>query len=191
MYMAGKLSFPGLYENLSTNNTRRLENESPGSICAFFTSRPTCKNTVIVFGVCSTGEGLYDETEDACFGSSNVVSFEGFCGEGSREGSGGTGGGVSSSSMIVDGGLDRCEVLFRSRFDGVTGPSSCSVRTARSPGVNADDAAIDIREPPPPFERIEPPVIFEILYVENRLLARRSSTSWLFRAVNELSIAGV
>jgi hypothetical protein len=52
MYIAGKLSRPGLYENLSTNNIRREEIDNPGSIVAFFTSRPSCRNTEKI------GEGI-------------------------------------------------------------------------------------------------------------------------------------
>ena len=38
--------------------------------------------------------------------------------------------------------------------------------------------------------RTEPPVIFEMLYVENRLDARRSNTSLCLRAASELCTAG-
>ena len=41
MYIAGKLSMPGLYENLSTNSIRNDEKDRPGSTVAFLTSRPT------------------------------------------------------------------------------------------------------------------------------------------------------
>lgn len=57
MYIAGKLSCPGLYENLSTNSTRNIEKLKPGSIITFLTSRPTCKKTgnAEVGGVVSLG----------------------------------------------------------------------------------------------------------------------------------------
>ena len=45
IYTAGKLSFPGLYENRSTKSILRETIAMPGSIITFFTSRPTCRNT--------------------------------------------------------------------------------------------------------------------------------------------------
>jgi len=100
-------------------------------------------------------------------------------------GNGGTGG-AASASIAGEGvrGIVLLDRRFPSRF---TSGSSTSVRTARSPGVNDGPAAIERRL----VDRSrEMPVIFEMLYVEKRLDARRSRTSPFFNAASELATAG-
>lgn len=116
--------------------------------------------------------------------------------EGALAGSAGTGGAAastaapSSSSSTTGDGLrerERSDALLRSRRVVLGGGSSSfsSVSTARSPGVSAVVTAIEIRfDGPPPL--IDPPVIFEMLYVEKRFDARRSSASLCFSAASEL-----
>ena len=85
------------------------------------------------------------------------------------------------------GERERSDALLRSRRVVLGGGSSSfsSVSTARSPGVSAVVTAIEIRfDGPPPL--IDPPVIFEMLYVEKRFDARRSSASLCFSAASEL-----
>lgn len=97
----------------------------------------------------------------------------------------------SSSSTTGDGPRERCDALLRSRRVALGAGSSSfsSVSTARSPAVSAVVTAIEIRfDGAPPL--IDPPVIFEMLYVENRLDARRSSASLCFSAAKELCTAG-
>jgi hypothetical protein len=103
----------------------------------------------------------------------------------SSGGSGGTGG-AASTSTAGEGAraIESIDLMLPSRL---TSGSSTSVRTARSPGVREDPAAIDRRL----VDRSREPVIFVILYVEKRFDARRSSTSLFFNAARELATAGV
>lgn len=63
MYIAGKFSMPGLYENLSTNNIRNDEKGIPGSMVTFLTSRPTCKKQENAVGC--AGSGTLSKTPDS------------------------------------------------------------------------------------------------------------------------------
>lgn len=95
---------------------------------------------------------------------------------------------------MTDGvALTRPEPLVLSRLLGLGEAmilSSFSVRTARSPGFKFEETANDTRLLPPGLSLIDPPAILEKVYVENRFEARRSRTSFFFRAANEFSIAG-
>lgn len=170
--MAGKFSKPGLYENLSTNNTLSEENDKPGSIITFFTSRPSCKNTVNRDSEDRSRDFSLDGL-DAGFSRTGGTGSDGG-GVGSRdlagvEGSGGTGG-VSLRSGVSGRERERetdLELLSSRRVaDDVSSSSSTSVNTASSPGVNAEDTANDRRFGWPRRDRslvVEPPVIFEML----------------------------
>src|SRR6266851_1659926 len=116
-------------------------------------------------------------------------------------GKGGTGG-RPSATMTSPGGGPRVREILRWRrgeVGGTTGgasaSSSASVRTASSLAVSV---------PPPPATRERrfgcptfmpdrsrgAPVILEMLYVEKRFDARRSSTSLFFSAARELATPG-
>ena len=115
------------------------------------------------------------------------------CSCGLNGGSGGTGGVGVFSSGVTPLDIDRALELPSSRGGGSGASSSTSVSTASSPGVNAEDTAKERLFGCPRCERsrvVDAPVIFEILKVEKRLEARRSSTSFLLSAANELAMAG-
>lgn len=158
MYIAGKFSCPGLYENLSTNNIRRDEKEIPGSSEAFLTSLPSWRKTAILDPdplLTSVSLGL------AVIGSGEVEGSDVF------EGSGGTGGVATRLSGVAVRDLDWPDLKLPSlvKGDGDDSSSSTSVRAANSPGVRAEDTANErlLDGFRPGRSRATAPVIFEML----------------------------
>lgn len=186
--MAGKLSRPGLYENRSTNNTLSDEKDIPGSMTAFLTSLPSCKKTVNldVSGSSSkaaVAAGFF--TEKGSSGGSGVLA--------GVDGKGGIGGVVACRSEPREGERrDTDELPPRVGGGEEASSSSTSVRTANSPGVRADETAMERRLACPRTDRSREvePVILDILYVEYRFDALRSRASLCLRAASELAIAG-
>lgn len=179
IYMAGKLSRPGLYENLSTNRTLRDAKVIPGSTTTFLTSLPSCRKIVTREG--SVPACALAELDSAVIrGGSGVLERV--------EGKGGTAG------ARLSGVLEReylCLMVVSGMLVGPGSSSSTSVKTANSFAVRFPVAAKDRRlgwlAPRTDRSRlVEAPVIFEMLYTENRFEARRSSnTSFDFKAASD------
>ena len=131
--MAGKFSSPGLYENLSTNNTLNDANDNPGSTTTFLTSLPNCRKIVILQGFVG-GAGKVDVAVESAVVVVGSGVFEG-------EGIGGMAG-VRLLGVFERDNLPRLD--GPSSKSGVSS-SSTSVSTANSPAVRFPVAAIDRR----------------------------------------------
>ena len=167
-----------MYENLSTNRTLRDAKVIPGSTTTFLTSLPTCRKIVVRAG--STPACPIIELDSAVRrGGSGVLD--------GVEGNGGTAG------ARLSGVLEReylCLVVVSGVLVGPGSSSSTSVKTASSFAVRFPVAAKDRRLGwlVPRKERsrlVEAPVIFEMLYTENRFEARRSSRTSDFKAASD------
>jgi hypothetical protein len=164
---------------------RNEANEQPGSIKTFLTSRPTWRNTLTgpSAGGGDAGGAASRATVDCGVDNMLLLPLTGvdMC-SGSR-GIGGIGDLLRERWRFTSGvacGLS------------VSSASSASVRTASSPAVRAFEAAMERRlaELLELGPRRDPPVIFVILYEENRFEARRSNASLFLRATREAAIAG-
>lgn len=128
---------PGLYENLSTKSIRSDETVVPDSNIAFFTSRPTWRNT--------GKDAVWDESGNST-SSDNLLLFDRVleidCARtiSVGKGSGGTGG---AGSLFAGEGV-RGPFLDEPAGDFVS-DSSTSVSTASSTGVKFDETAIERR----------------------------------------------
>src|ERR1700761_7771126 len=160
--MAGKFSCPGLYANLSIKRIRKVPNDNPSSRDTFLTSRPTCKNAVMV-GVAglicwvalpSTGKPSTALEDSAVALEESIV------------GTGGTGGSVST--VIGEGPRARLSELFPRltlRGSFTAGSSVSSVRVAKSPGVSGVDPAMIERRAWPGLgtgETLEPVIFWKL-----------------------------